>query len=104
MGRATEFLVERERSPGRRIRLAVLLKAVGVLVRRHPAAALDMAGAGLVEAGRSSFLELRRAAPEMPKLLSGKRKKKKARLNRVRSRDLRKLMRALKAESGRAES
>jgi hypothetical protein len=37
------------------------LKALGVLVRRHPKTALEMAGAGLGEAGRVGFQEVKAA-------------------------------------------
>ena len=45
-------------SAGRRVRLAAALRAIVVLVRRHPRAALDMAGAGIVQASRTSVREL----------------------------------------------
>jgi hypothetical protein len=44
-----------------RIGAAAVLKALGVLVRRHPKTALEMAGAGLSEAGRAGFQEIKAA-------------------------------------------
>jgi hypothetical protein len=46
------------RSAGRRVRLAAALRAIVVLVRRHPRAVLDMAGAGMVQASRTGVREL----------------------------------------------
>jgi hypothetical protein len=40
------------------MRLAAGLRAVVVLVRRHPQAALDMAGAGMIQASRTGVREL----------------------------------------------
>jgi hypothetical protein len=45
-------------SAGRRVRLAAAVRAIVVLVHRHPRAALDIAGAGIVQASRSSVREL----------------------------------------------
>ena len=76
-----------------------MLRGVEVLVRRHPVAALDMAGAGLAAAGRAGPHELREAAPELPLLSGRKTRWKRAGLER---RERRRLMRALKAEKGAA--
>jgi len=46
------------RTPGGRIKLAAALKALAVLLRRHPRAALDMASAGVIQAGRAGVHEL----------------------------------------------
>jgi hypothetical protein len=46
------------RSAGGRMRLAAAVRALVVLVRRHPRAALDMAGAGMVQASRTGVREL----------------------------------------------
>jgi hypothetical protein len=51
------------RSAGKRIGLTALLAAVGVLVRRHPRAALHMAAAGMAGAGRAGLHELKQLAP-----------------------------------------
>jgi hypothetical protein len=48
-------------SAGSRLGAAVTLRALGVLLRDHPKAALDMAGAGLAQAGRSGFEEVKKA-------------------------------------------
>ncbi|MGK6316082.1 hypothetical protein [Neorhizobium sp. DT-125] len=44
-----------------RVGTAAMLRALSVLVRHHPRAALDMAGAGLKQAGRSGFEEVKEA-------------------------------------------
>jgi hypothetical protein len=46
------------RSAGGRMRLAAALRALVVLVRRHPRAALDVAGAGMIQASRTGMREL----------------------------------------------
>jgi hypothetical protein len=46
------------RSAGGRMRLAAALRALVVLVRRHPRAALDVAGAGMIQASRTGVREL----------------------------------------------
>jgi hypothetical protein len=46
------------RTPAGRIKLAAALRALGVLVRRHPKATLDMLGAGAVQAARVGVQEL----------------------------------------------
>jgi hypothetical protein len=46
------------RSAGGRMRLAAALRALVVLVRRHPQAALDMARAGMIQASRTGVREL----------------------------------------------
>jgi hypothetical protein len=48
------------RTPAGRIRLAAALRALGVLVRHHPKAALEALGAGAVQAGRVGVQELTR--------------------------------------------
>jgi hypothetical protein len=42
-----------------RIGTAAVLRALAVLIRRHPGAAFDMLGAGITEAGRSGVAELK---------------------------------------------
>ncbi|WP_158693441.1 hypothetical protein [Neorhizobium alkalisoli] len=49
------------KTPAGRIGAAAVLKALGVLVRRHPKTALEMVGAGLGEAGRVGFQEVKAA-------------------------------------------
>jgi hypothetical protein len=46
------------RTPTGRITASAALRALGVLVRHHPGTALEMAGAGLVQAGRTGVQEL----------------------------------------------
>jgi len=43
-----------------RIGAAAGFRAISVLLKKHPDAALDMAGAAALEAGRSSYSELKR--------------------------------------------
>jgi hypothetical protein len=45
-------------TPAGRIRLAAVLRALGVLARRHPKATLDALGAGAVQAARTGVREL----------------------------------------------
>ena len=53
-----------------RVGVAAAVRALGVLVRKHPRAALDMAGAALLQAGRTGYAEVKGkllpAAPEPP--------------------------------------
>jgi len=44
---------------GRRMKTAAVLRAVGVLLRRHPMVAAEMVGAGLAQAGRVGLADLR---------------------------------------------
>lgn len=44
-----------------RIGTAAMLRALSVLIRHHPGTALDMAGAGLKQAGRSGWAEVKDA-------------------------------------------
>jgi hypothetical protein len=58
-GRLERALVRRYgRTPGSRIRLAAAVRALAVLVRRHPRAAADMAAAGAIQAARTGVREL----------------------------------------------
>jgi hypothetical protein len=50
-------------SAGKRIGLTALLAAVGILLRKHPRAALHMAAAGVAGAGRAGIHELKQLAP-----------------------------------------
>ena len=46
------------RTPAGRMKLAAALKALAVLVRRHPRAMLDMVGSGAVQAARVGVQEV----------------------------------------------
>ncbi|OHV83793.1 hypothetical protein [Rhizobium sp. LCM 4573] len=46
-----------------RIGAAATLRALGVLLRDHPRTAVEMAGAGLVEAGRVGLGEIKEKLP-----------------------------------------
>ena len=48
------------RTTAGRMKMAAALRALAVLIGRHPRAALDMAGAGLVQAGRVGVQDLTR--------------------------------------------
>ena len=54
-------------SAGSRIGASAALKALKVLVRRHPEAALDMAGAAALQAGRAGVSEIRKALGKTPR-------------------------------------
>ena len=62
------------KSPAGRIAASSMLRAVGVLIRHHPKAALDMAGSGLKEAGRSGIKEIKKAMQPSPAARSDKQR------------------------------
>lgn len=55
-------LTDRQTATGR-IGAAALLRAMNVLVRQHPRAALHMFGAGIAQAARASVWEIRQRLP-----------------------------------------
>lgn len=75
-----------------RIEAAAAIRALGVLVRRHPGAAADALGAGLVHAGRAGVAELRRRLDE-PRATPAPRPA------RLTGKDRRRLIRALKRDA-----
>ena len=55
------------KTTGSKMKTAGMLRALGVLLRRHPKAALDAAGAGVLQAGRVGVQDLtRRLSPFDP--------------------------------------
>ena len=83
------------RSAGRRMRLAAALRAIVVLVRRHPQAVLDMAGAGMIQASRTGVRELtaRLSRYDRPQATSPRR--------RLTRREMRQFQRLLDREAKR---
>ena len=51
------------KSAAGRVGAAAVLRALGVLVRHHPRAAVSVAGAGLKEAGRAGIGEIKEKLP-----------------------------------------
>ena len=88
------------KGPGGRMATAAAVRALAVLLRRHPRAAIDMAGAGLWAAGRVGVDELKHwVAPKHPRALREARKRRGP--TRLKARDKRRLRKAL-AEDARA--
>ena len=54
-----------------RITATAVLRAAGVLLRRHPRAALDVVGAGAMQAGRAALSEVGRVLPGANRLSAG---------------------------------
>ena len=69
------------RTTAGRMKMAAALRALAVLIRRHPRAALDMAGAGLVQAGRVGLQDLtRRELRRFRKLLDADAQRRRRRV------------------------
>jgi len=59
MGRVERRLVRHYgRTPGSRIKLAAVLRALAVLARRHPKAMVDMVASGAIQAARTGVQEV----------------------------------------------
>jgi hypothetical protein len=88
-----------------RMEAAAAVRALGVLIRKHPRAALDMLGSGLAQAGRVGIKELKRKfsrAPrkaERPAPIEAPRPE----MAKLTKKELRKLCRAL-AEADKPEN
>lgn len=74
------------RGPLGRMKVAASFRALSVLLRRHPRAALDMAGSGLVHAARVGLRDLtgRLRRYDRPPVNGGRRRPTRAELRRLR--------------------
>lgn len=77
-----------------RVEGAAVVRALGVLVRKHPRAGLDMLGSGLAQAGRVGWGEIKRKIKGAPSdTIDGEARG--GMRNKLTKRELRRLARAL---------